>query len=183
MPYGKGKIKVDIPEIIFRDINYNEREIDDFKFDVFATKKKEYFDKLGNVCFLSRFIPSEDTIFNIEDMKITKKKALVISGLGYRKQYFIGILMQNANTRELFAFDPIVIWSGGILPYPVWEIVLIFCIIFVASITLVVLYMKYKNIKNEIIEIKGDALPKNEFEVYRNGSLDHIRYSGIGESY
>ena len=38
IPYGKGKIKVELPEVIFRDINYNEREVDDFKFDVFATR-------------------------------------------------------------------------------------------------------------------------------------------------
>ena len=183
MPYGKGKIKVELPEVIFRDINYNEREIDDFKFDVFATRKKEYFDKLGNVCFLSRFIPSEDTVFNIEDLKITKKKALIISGLGYRNQYYIGILMQNANTRELFAFNPIVIWSGGILPYPVWEIVLSFCVILGAITALLIIIYKYKNIKHEITEIKGDALPKNEFEIYRNGSTEHIKYSGIGASY
>ena len=183
IPYGKGKIKVELPEVIFRDINYNEREIDDFKFDVFATKKKEYFDKLGNVCFLSRFIPSEETVFNIENIKITKKKALIISGLGYRNQYYIGILMQNANTRELFAFDPIVIWSGGILPYPIWEIVLTFCVMVSSLTALIIIILKYKNIKNEIMEIKGDALPKNEFEIYRNGSSEHIRYSGIGQSY
>ena len=183
MPYGKGKIKVKIPEIVFRDINYNEREISDFKFDVFATKKKEYFDKLGNVCFLSRFIPSEDTVFTIEDMKITKSKSLIISGLGYRKQYFIGILMQNANTRELFAFDPIVIWSGGILPYPIWEVVLILFIIIVSLIILIIVIIKYKNINNEIQEIKGDALPKSELEIYRTPSSEHIKYSGIAESY
>ena len=183
VPYGKGKIKVEIPEIIFKDINYNEREIDDFKFDVFATKKKEYFDKLGNVCFLSRFTPSEDTVFTIEDKKITKKKALIISGLGYRNQYYIGILMQNANTRELFAFDPVVIWSGGILPYPIWEIVLSICLILASAITLIIIIIRYKNIKDEIVEIKGDALPKNEFEIYRSGSSEHVRYSGIGETY
>ena len=185
VPYGKGKIKVEIPEIIFRDINYNERKIDDFKFDVFATRKKEYFDKLGNVCFLSRFIPNEETVFFIEDIKITKKKALIISGLGYRNQYYIGILMQNANTRELFAFDPIVIWSGGILPYPLWEIILTFCVIIIVIVILLIILYKYKNIKKEIMEIKGDALPKNESELYQyqHGNSEHIRYSGIGESY
>ena len=182
-PYGKGKIKVDIPEVIFRDINYNERKIDDFKFDVFATRKKEYFDKLGNVCFLSRFVPNEETIFYIEDIKITKKKALIISGLGYRNQYYIGILMQNANTRELFAFDPIVIWSGGLLPYPLWEIILTFCIIIIVIVVLLIVIYKYKLIKKEITEIKGDALPKYESELYQHGSTDQIRYSGIGESY
>ena len=132
---------------------------------------------------MSRFTPSEDTVFTIEDKKITKKKALIISGLGYRNQYYIGILMQNANTRELFAFDPVVIWSGGILPYPIWEIVLSICLILASAITLIIIIIRYKNIKDEIVEIKGDALPKNEFEIYRSGSSEHVRYSGIGETY
>ena len=37
--------------------------------------------------------------------------------------------------------------------------------------------------KKEITEIKGDALPKYESELYQHGSTDQIRYSGIGESY
>ena len=183
MPYGKGKIKVDLPEIIFRDINYNEREISDFKFDVFATKKKEYFDKLGNVCFLSRFVPSEDTIFTLEEMKITNKKSLIISGLGYRKQYYIGILMQNANTRELFAFAPLVVWSGGVLPYPLWEIILTLIIFVSVSVALIFFIIKYRIINNEIMEIKGDALPKNESDMFRNHSSEYIHYSGIGNNY
>jgi len=134
MPYGNGKIKIEIPKIIFRDINYKEREISDFKFDVFATRKKEYFDKLGNVCFLSRFVPSEETVFYLEEKKLSKKKSLIISGLGYRNQYYIGVLMQNAKTRELIAFNPIVIWSGGLLPYPIWEIVITFLIILICFI-------------------------------------------------
>ena len=183
MPYGKGKIKVELPEIIFRDINYNEREISDFKFDVFATKKKEYFDKLGNVCFLSRFVPSEDTIFTLEEMKITNKKSLIISGLGYRKQYYIGILMQNANTRELFAFAPLAVWSGGVLPYPLWEIILTLIIFVSVSVALIFFIIKYRIINNEIMEIKGDALPKNESDMFRNHSSEYIHYSGIGNNY
>ena len=183
MPYGKGKIKVELPEIIFRDINYNEREIKDFKFDVFATKKKEYFEKLGNVCFLSRFVPSEDTIFTLEEMKITNKKSLIISGLGYRKQYYIGILMQNANTRELFAFAPLEVWSGGILPYPIWEIVLTLFIFITTSVALIIFIIKYRNVHNEIMEIKGDALPKNESDMFRSHSSEYIHYSGIDNNY
>ena len=174
---------MDLPEIIFRDINYNEREISDFKFDVFATKKKEYFDKLGNVCFLSRFVPSEDTIFTLEEMKITNKKSLIISGLGYRKQYYIGILMQNANTRELFAFAPLAVWSGGVLPYPLWEIILTLIIFVSVSVALIFFIIKYRIINNEIMEIKGDALPKNESDMFRNHSSEYIHYSGIGNNY
>ena len=183
MPYGNGKIKIEIPKIIFRDINYKEREISDFKFDVFATRKKEYFDKLGNVCFLSRFVPSEETVFYLEEKKLSKKKSLIISGLGYRNQYYIGVLMQNAKTRELIAFNPIVIWSGGLLPYPIWEIVITFLIILILIIALIIFVKQYNSMKSEIMEIKGDALPKNEFEVHRYGNFDHIRYSGIEQDY
>ena len=182
-PYGKGKIKIILPEIILRDINENQKDINDFKFDVFATRKKEYFDKLGNVCFLSRFVPSEQTIFYLEDMKVENKKALIISGLGYRNQYYIGILVQNINTRELIAFDPIIIWSGGYLPYPLWQTILTNVIIFGLIIAIIIYFKKYRTVKVELKEIKGDALPKNEFELPSVGMTQHIKYSGIGESY
>ena len=182
-PYGKGKIKIVLPDIIMRDINDNEKNINDFKFDVFATRKKEYFEKLGNICFLSRFIPNENTIFYLEDMKVKNKKALIISGLGYRTQYYIGILVQNVNTRELIAFDPIVIWSGGYLPFPLWQTILTNSIIVILIIVLIIYLKKYKTVKVELKEIKGDALPKSEFELPSVGMSQHIKYSGIGESY
>jgi hypothetical protein len=182
-PYGKGRIKIEIPEIITRDIYDREKDIKDFKFDVFATRKKEYFDKLGNVCFLSRFVPSENTVFYLEDMKVSNKKALIISGLGYRNQYYIGVLVQNINTRELIAFDPIVIWSGGYLPFPLWQTILTNLIIVVLVIAIIVYIKKYRTVKVEIKEIKGEALPKSEFEMPSIGMTQGIRYSGIGESY
>ena len=182
-PYGNGKIKIELPLIFMRDINGEEKDIKDFKFDVFATRNKDYFDKLGNVCFLSRFVPSENTVFYLEDMKIKNKKALVISGLGYRKRYYIGILMQNVNTRELIAFDPLVVWSGGYLPFPLWQTILTNCIIIGLIIALIIFFRKYRTVKVELKEIKGDALPKNEFEVPGVGMSENIRYSNLGESY
>ena len=109
--------------------------------------------------------------------------SLIISGLGYRNQYYIGVLMQNAKTRELIAFNPIIIWSGGLLPYPIWEIVITFLIILILIIALIIFVKQYNSMKSEIMEIKGDALPKNEFEVHRYGNSDHIRYSGIEQDY
>ena len=182
-PYGKGKIKIELPDIIMRDINDNERNINDFKFDVFATRKKEYFEKLGNVCFLSRFIPSENTVFYLEDLKIKNKKALIISGLGYRNQYYIGILIQNVNTRELIDFDPIVIWSGGYLLFPLWQTILTNLIIIILIVLLIIYIRRYRNVKIEIKEIKGEALPKSELEMPSVGMSQQIKYSGIGETY
>ena len=91
--------------------------------------------------------------------------------------------MQNANTRELFAFSPIVIWSGGILPYPIWEIVLTLFIFVFTCVALIIFIIKYKNLNNEIMEIKGDALPKNESDIMRSPSSEYIHYSGIGNNY
>ena len=182
-PYGKGKIRIELPDIIMRDINDNVKDINDFKFDVFATRKKEYLEKLGNVCFLSRFVPSENTVFYLEDMKVSNKKALIISGLGYRNQYYIGVLVQNVNTRELIAFDPIVVWSGGYLPFPLWQTILTNIIIIILIVAIIVYIRKYRTVKVEIKEIKGEALPKSEFEMPSIGMTQGIRYSGIGESY
>ena len=182
-PYGNGKIKIELPDIITRDINDNVKDINDFKFDVFATRKKEYFDNLGNVCFLSRFVPNENTVFYLEDMKVKNKKALVISGLGYRNQYYIGILVQNVYTRELIAFDPIVVWSGGYLPYPLWKTILTNVLIVGLIIAIIIYCKKYRKVKVQLKEIKGEALPKNELELPSVGMTQNIRYSGLGESY
>ena len=182
-PYGNGKIKIELPEIIMKDINKEEKDINNFKFDVFATRNKEYYEKLGNICFLSRFVPSENTVFYLEDMKIKNRKALVISGLGYRNQYYIGILVQNVNTRELIAFDPIIVWSGGFLPLPLWQTILSNVIIIGLIIAIIIYFKKYKKVNVELKEIKGDALPKSELELPSVGMTQNIKYSGIGESY
>ena len=48
----------------------------------------------------------------------------------------------------------------------------------------IIIYVrKYRTVKIEIKEIKGEALPKSEFEMPSIGMEQHISYSGIGESY
>ena len=46
-PYGRGEIKLDLPLIITNDIDMENKEISDYKFDVFATKSKDYTSKRG----------------------------------------------------------------------------------------------------------------------------------------
>ena len=55
-PYGPGQIKLVLPLIITNDIENEEKDISDYKFDVFVTKDK-FTSKMGSICYLSRLIP------------------------------------------------------------------------------------------------------------------------------
>ena len=166
-PYGKGKIKIHVPKIIKKDINNNNITIEDYKFDIFATKNERYYKRMGSVCFLSQFKNySEDTIFKIEDVKHEGNKYLIVSGLGYRQKYYINILAQSTTSKELIAFSPFVMWTGGYLPFPIWQTALVSNIIIIILVILLVIFIrKYCGAKEELKIIKGDTLPKTESEV------------------
>ena len=184
-PYGKGKIKISVPRIIKRDINNNNITIEDYKFDIFATKNEDYYKKMGSVCFLSQFKNySEDTIFKIEDVKHVGNQYLIISGLGYRQKYYINMLAQSTTTKELIAFSPFVMWTGGYLPFPIWQTALVSNIVILILVVLLIIFIrKYCGAKEELKIIKGDTLPKTEAEVHSGAMEDRIVYSGLGSSY
>ena len=184
-PYGKGKIRIEIPQVIKHDINNNNKTIEEFKFDIFATKNPRYYKKMGSVCYLSQFKNySQDTIFKIDDVKYDGNKYLIISGLGYRQKYFINILAQSTTSKELIAFSPFVMWAGGYLPFPIWQTALVSNIIIIVLIILLVIFIrKYCGAKEELKIIKGDTLPKMEAEVNSAAMEDRIVYSGLGSSY
>ena len=69
---------MDLPFIITNDIEMDNKKISDFKFDVFATKNKEYTNKMGSICYLSRLTPDENKIFKIESMTIENKTSLIL---------------------------------------------------------------------------------------------------------
>ena len=184
-PYGKVKIKINIPKIIKKDIYNKNKTIEDYKFDIFATKNEKYYKRMGSVCFLSQFKDySEDTIFKIEDVKYEGNKHLIVSGLGYRQKYYINILAQSTTSKELIAFSPFAMWTGGYLPYTIWQIGLVSNIIIIVLIILLVIFIrKYCRAKEELNVIKGDTLPKTESEVNSGTMDDRIVYSGLGSSY
>ena len=184
-PYGKGKIRINIPKIIKKDMNNNNKTMEDYKFDIFATKNEKYYKHMGSVCFLSQFKDySENTIFKIEDVKYDGKKYLIASGLGYRQKYYINILAQSTTSKELIAFSPFAMWTGGYLPYTMWQIGIVSNIIIIVLIVLLVIFVrKYCRAKEELNVIKGDTLPKTESEI-QSGNMDNrIIYSGLGSSY
>jgi hypothetical protein len=185
-PYGKGKIRINVPTIIKKDINNNNLTIQDYKFAVFATKNPNYYSKMGSICYLSQYQnQSENTIFKVKDVKHENGKYLVISGLGYREKYYINVLAQSALSKELIAFHPFVMWTGGYLPFPIWQTALASNIIIIILVVLLVIFVrKYCVAKQELKEIKGETLPKMESEVSGSGSTeDRIQYSGLGSSY
>lgn len=183
-PYGNGKIRINVPTIIKRDINNNNKTIEDYKFAIFATKNEDYYSKMGSICYLSQYKnKSEDTIFKVEDVKHEKGKYLIISGLGYRQKYYINLVAQSATSKELIAFQPFIMWTGGFLPFPIWQTALVSnIIIIILIILLIIICRKYCNVKQELKEIKGDTLPKTESEI-SSSTNEKVYYSGLGSNY
>ena len=66
---------------------------------------------------------------------------------------------------------------------PLWQTILTNIIIIGLVVILIYYIKKYRSVKIELKEIKGDALPKNEFEVPSVGMTQNIRYSNLGETY
>ena len=184
-PYGNGKIRIKVPSIIKKDILFNNKSIEDYKFAVFATKNEDYYDKMGSICYLSQYKnKSENSIFKINDVKHEEGKYLIISGLGYRQKYYINVLAQSITSKELIAFQPFVMWTGGYLPFPIWQTALVSnTIIIILIIILVIVIRKYCGAKQELKEIKGDTLPKTEVEVSSGSNEDRVQYSGLGSSF
>ena len=184
-PYGNGKIRIKVPSIIKKDILFNNKSIEDYKFAVFATKNEDYYDKMGSICYLSQYKnKSENSIFKINDVKHEEGKYLIISGLGYRQKYYINVLAQSITSKELIAFQPFVMWTGGYLPFPIWQTALVSnIIIIILIIILVIVIRKYCGAKQELKEIKGDTLPKTEVEVSSGSTEDKVQYSGLGSSF
>ena len=185
-PYGRGRVRLDLPIIIMKDLDTNEKSISDYKFDVFATKDKEYKNQLGNICYLSKYANSENNVFQIESLSTENKNSLIISNLEPGKIYYINVLVQNTKTKELITFHPIEIFTGGRRPRYWWRFsrnILIICLI----IILIFYIYKYRKTKEELIFLKGEAQTKTQSEMYGFDSMKYnpqsIKYSTLGTGY
>ena len=75
-------------------------------------------------------------------------------------------------------------WTGGYLPFPIWQTALVSNIIIIILVILLVIFVrKYCGAKEELKIIKGDTLPKTESEINAASMEDKIVYSGLGSSY
>jgi hypothetical protein len=181
-PYGRGEIKLDLPLIITNDIDMENKEISDYKFDVFATKSKDYTSKMGSICYLSRIALDDNKIFKIESMSVENKTSLILKNLIPGNRYYINVLAQNLKTKELIAFHPIEVFTGGMHPHYRH----IFRMIFVVGLILGLIYFayQYKKTKEELIFLKGDALPKSAREIKEMGyESPNVKYTGLGSGY
>ena len=181
-PYGNGKIKLDLPFIITNDLELNRKEIKDYKFDVFATKNKYETYKMASVCFLSRIEQNKSPIFKIEDITVFNKTSLILKNLDFGSTYYINVLAQNIKTKELITFQPIEVFTGGISPL-IWR-ALTFLIIIALTIILLYFFYKYKTTQEELIFLRGDTLPKTQYELGNYGyDSNSVKYSGLGSNY
>ena len=181
-PYGIGKIKLELPLIITNDLELNRKDIKDYKFDVFATKDKNYISNMGSVCYLSRLIPNETEIFKLEGLAVQNKSSLILKNLEPGQSYFINVLAQNLRTKELITFHPIEVFAGG-RRSAFWRFINILVIIGLIVFASYYIY-KYKKTQEELVFIKGDALPRSETEMSSYGyESKTVKYSGLGSSY
>ena len=186
-PYGWGKVKLDLPIIITKDLDDNKKEITDYKFDVFATKDKDYTGSMMNICYLSTLTPNKERIFKINTMTVDKKtNSLILSDLVPGNRFYINILAQNLKTKELITFYPIEIFTGGRRP-GFWWSVFRNIFIFVLIIFLIVFIKKYRKAREELIFLKGEALAKTGREMTNMNSMSYdsqgIKYSNLGSGY
>ena len=183
-PYGKGRVRLDLPLIITKDLESKEKEISDYKFDVYATTDKDYTIHMANICHLSRLIPDKEKVFKLSSLYVENKNALIISDLEPGHTYYINVLVQNIKTKELLTFQPIEVFSGGRPPFFWWHIlrnIFIICLV----IFLFVYIYKYRKTREELIFLKGEAVAKTERELagMNKGSYEGVKYSTLSSGY
>ena len=185
-PYGRGRVRLDLPIIIMKDLDINEKSISDYKFDVFGTKDKDYINSLGNICYLSKYTNLGEKVFKIGNLYIENKNSLIISDLKPGNRYYINVLAQNIKTKELITFHPIEILTGGRHPKYWWRFSRNILIIFLFIILIFYIY-KYRKAKEELIFLKGEAQTKTQSEMSGYDSMKYnaqnIKYSTLGTGY
>ena len=183
-PYGRGRVRLDLPLIITKDLEDYKKEISDYKFDVYATKDKDYTEHMANICHLSRLTPDKEKVFKLESLTVENKKALIISDLEPGNTYYINVLVQNLKTKELLTFHPIEVFTGGRHPRFWWHL---FRNIFIVGliIFLFVFIYKYRKTREELIFLKGEAVAKTEreFAGMNRGGYEGVKYSTLSSGY
>ena len=182
-PYGIGRVKIDLPLIITKDIENNKKSISDYKFDVYATKDKELTKRMMNICYLSKLIPNKTKVFKIENLSIENKKTLILSNLEPGRRLYINVLAQNLKTKELITFQTTEIFTGGGRRF--WWRLFRNLFIIGLIIALIIFINKYRKAREELIFLKGEAVAKTEREMsgYSGYDSEAIKYSTLGSGY
>ena len=139
-----------------------------------------------NICYLSRLIPNKTRIFKIDSITSEKNNALILSNLEPGNRYYISVLAQNTKTKEILTFHPIEIFTGGRRSgfwYRLFRnIILIALIIFLG-----IYIYKYRQAREELIFLKGEAVARTTREMSGMSSMNYdsqgIKYSTLGSGY
>lgn len=166
-PYGRGGVKLLLPEIHERDSIGRVRNMSNITFNVFISTKKEEFEQMESVCYLTNMTKrSESKLY--KNIKVVNNNTIIIKGLSPKEKYYVNILAENIITRELITFKPILIVSGGSMPG--W-IIIAFVLILIGVISVAIFfYKKYiitkKILKYETSDVRNmSEIPKTEAEL------------------
>ena len=141
---------------------------------------------MANICYLSRINLNKQTIFKAESLSVENKNALIVSDLEPGNTYYVNVLAQNLKTKELITFHPIKIFSGGRRPLRWWRFIrniLIICLLIILAYYI----YKYRQAKDEIIFLKGEAQARTEREMSGFNTMGYdsqsFKYSTLGSGY
>ena len=185
-PYGRGRVRLELPIAISKDLNQSKKAITDYRFDVFATKNQDDTSRMMNICYLSKLVPSKESIFKVDSITSEKNNALILSNLEPGNRYYISVLAQNTKTKEILTFHPIEIYSGG-RRHGYWYRLFRNIILFALIIFLGIYIYKYRQAREELIFLKGEAVAKTTREMSGMSSMNYdsqgIKYSTLGSGY
>ena len=184
-PYGKGKVKLDLPIAITKDLESKAKSVRDYKFDVFATVDKDYTDVMSNICYLSRMTPNKEKIFLVQNINTLNKNSIVVKGLEPGKKYYMNVLVQNKKTKELLLFHPIEVRAGNRRRSLV-RLLLNILILIIICLLIYFIYI-YRKTREELIFLKGEAVAKTEHEMSGISSMQYdsqgVKYSTLSSGY
>ena len=153
---GYSKAKIKLPQIFLND----DRKYDDLQFDIFLTSKKKEFNKLNNICYITKEISNNNNsdIQYIPNVKINNG-IITFNHLKNEKNYYVNIIIKNIKTNELITFNPIEIKAGKIISNNLLNKIISIFFIFGLIVALIILI--YQNIKQKkIIQYEQSDIQK-----------------------
>ena len=166
---GRGAIKINLPKLKERDIHGNERIIEDMSFDVIVSQNEDEFKRMESVCFLTQMIAKKNNNSRLYKNIKVNNNSIIIKGLHANEKYYVNVLAENKENKELITFRPLLIVPSG-SGMPLW----LGCLIMIGVVGLITVavyfYRKYKItktvLKYETSDVRNlSTIPRSEAEM------------------
>ncbi len=168
---GKGKIKIQLPELKQRDAYGTEMLFESVTYSLAITDDFKDYQYMESTCFLSKkyeeLIERKSKLTGVNYVYNKEDHSFVISGIVRNKKYYVNILIRNLDTNEVLTYKPTIILLDSSHNIKLGIIMVLFIIALLLSFMACEYYKKYKinrmKLNYEINE--GGPLPKSLSEI------------------